>query len=464
MSTKTLEVINPYNEQMVFTAPMLASAQVDGLVAHARAAYESWRWTPVSERQALCRRFIAAFDAEKENIANNIALQMGRPVKHALGEVATALDRADYMTTIAEETLKDEYLPQKEKFVRYIRHEPLGVVLDIAAWNYPLLIAVNVIVPAVLAGNAVLVKHSSRTPLCGRAFVEAFAKAGAPAGLVQEVIADHQVTAEIMQHPGVNYVSFTGSVRGGHEIMHTTHGKFMGVGLELGGKDPAYVCADAPFEFAAENCVDGAFYNAGQSCCAIERIYVDRAIYDDFVEAYAAKTLGYILGDPLEETTSLGPMADKNAPAFLGGQVRDAVAKGGKLVVDPASFDKPAQGWFMAPAVVADAPQDCALMQEESFGPVIGIRAVDSEEEAVRLMNDSPYGLTASIWTTDIGRAKRLGPQIETGTVFMNRADYLDPALPWTGVKDTGKGASLSHYGFLNLTQLKSMHLRVELP
>ena len=462
--SKVLEVINPYTEETVFTFPMLDAADVDGVVARARVAFEQWRWSPVSERQALCRGFMDAFRANADDIARNLSLQMGRPLKYALGEVNTALDRADHMIAIAEDTLRDEYLPEKPKFVRYIRHEPVGVVLDIAAWNYPLLIAVNVIVPAVLAGNAVIVKHSSKTPLCGRAFIDAFEQAGAPAGLVQDVIADHAVTEAIIRHPDVKYVSFTGSVRGGHEVVRSAKDKFINVGLELGGTDPAYVCADAPFDFAVENTVDGAFYNSGQSCCAVERIYVDRKIYADFVEAYAALTKQYVLGDPLRDTTTLGPLASRSAPAFLSGQVRDALGQGGRLVVDPASFDVPGTGWFMAPAVVADAPQDCALMQEESFGPVIGIRAVDSEQEAIRLMNDSPYGLTASVWTSDPERAMGIGPKVETGTFFMNRCDYLDPALPWTGVKDTGKGASLSHYGLRMLTQLKSMHLRVELP
>ncbi len=285
-----------------------------------------------------------------------------------------------------------------------------------------------------------------------------------PDGLVQDVVADHATTEALVQHPGINHVSFTGSVRGGREIVHSAAGRFIDVGLELGGKDPAYVCADAPFDFAVENTVDGAFYNAGQSCCAVERVYVDKAIYDDFVEAYAALVRKYVMGDPMDAATSLGPLASKSAPGFLAGQVEDAVRGGGKLVVDPREFDAPGQGWFAAPAVVAGDIQATSLMQEESFGPVIGIVPVSDDEEAVRLMNDSEYGLTASVWTSDPERVRRIGPEIETGTVFMNRCDYLDPALPWTGVKDTGRGVTLSHYGLLQLTQLKSMHLRVELP
>ena len=464
MKAQELAVYSPYTEEVVLSVPLLQGSEVDAVVARARQAFQAWRHQPMEARKALCERFMESFQSRGDEIAAEITLQMGKPLSQALGEVRGMLERARHMIDIAEPTLKDEYLHEKPGFVRYIRHEPLGVVLDIAAWNYPLLIAVNVVVPAVLAGNAVIIKHSSKTPLCGRAFTVAFEAAGAPAGLVQDVVADHGVTEQFIRHPQVDFVSFTGSVRGGHEVMRSACDRFINVGLELGGKDPAYVCADAPFEFAVENCVDGAFYNAGQSCCAIERIYVDRAIYDDFVEAYAEKVRQYVLGNPMDEKTTIGPLASHKGPEFLREQVREALEKGGKLAVAPVEFDKGAHGWFAGPAVVIDAPQQCALMQEESFGPVIGILPVSGEEEAIAMMNDSPFGLTASIWTSDVERAVRVGEQIETGTFYLNRCDYLDPALPWTGVKDTGRGATLSHYGLLQLSRLKSMHLRTALP
>lgn len=459
-----LSITNPFTENKELELPLLQGSDVDSVVRDARAAFADWSQEPVAARVALCERFIAAFEAAGEEIALNLTRQMGKPLSQSRNEVRGTLDRARYMNTIAERVLADEPLPEKAGFVRYIRHEPLGVVLDIAAWNYPLLIAVNIVVPAILAGNAVILKHSSKTPLCGQAFQDAFARAGAPAGLIQNVIADHDVTRAIIQHPGVDHVSFTGSVSGGHEVVQSAAGRFIDVGLELGGKDPAYVCADADFDFAVANCVDGAFYNAGQSCCAVERVYVEQTIYERFVEAYAELTRKYVVGDPMDAATTIGPMASRNAPAFVAGQVEDAVWRGGRLVVDPASFPRPSKGWFYAPAVVADAPQDCSLMQEESFGPVIGIRAVSGDEEAIHHMNDSPYGLTASIWTADLERAIRVGQQVETGTFFMNRCDFLDPALPWCGVKDTGRGATLSHYGLLHLTKLKSMHLRTDIP
>ncbi len=464
MSARELKVLNPFDETVYTTQPMLEADGVDEVVARSRAAFAQWRWSAPAERGALCAGFLREFEALGAQTAADITRQMGKPLQQARNEVNGTLDRARHMIAIAEETLADEYLPEKPGFTRYIRHEPLGVVLDIAAWNYPLLIAVNVVVPAVLAGNAVIIKHSSRTPLCGRVFTEAFARAGAPRGLVQDVVADHAVTEALIRHPGVNFVSFTGSVGGGHEVVQSAAGRFIGTGLELGGKDPAYVCADAPFDFSVDNTLDGAMYNAGQSCCAVERIYVERPIYNQFVEAFAEKARAYRLGDPMDPDTSIGPLASRSAPAFLEGQVRDAVARGGQLLVGAADFEMPEQGWFFAPHVVAGAPHDCGLMAEESFGPVIGILPVANDDEAVRLMNDSPYGLTASIWTSDPVRAARVGERVETGTFFMNRCDFLDPALPWTGVKDTGRGATLSRYGLLQLTQLKSMHLRVELP
>jgi acyl-CoA reductase-like NAD-dependent aldehyde dehydrogenase len=464
MTDNIKHVIYPYTEETVFSVPMLQPEDLDGVVDRAQAAFCDWRKTSITERIALCAGFIAAFEQARDDVAQKITLQMGKPLQQSLNEVSAMIGRAEAMMSIAEQTLADECIPEKPGFKRYIRHEPLGVVLDIAAWNYPLLIAVNVVVPAILAGNSVILKHSSRTPLCGAAFEDAFRKAGAPEYLIQNVVANHATTAQMIQHRGINHVSFTGSVKGGHDVVHSAANRFIELGLELGGKDPAYVCADADFDYAVANCVDGAFYNAGQSCCAVERIYVEQPIYDRFIEAFVAQARQYVLGDPMAATTSMGPMASKSSLDFLTNQVRAAVSDGGRLVVSSDDFEHPGCGWFFAPAVVANAPQSSSLMQEESFGPVIGICPVANDVEAIRLMNDSPYGLTASIWTSDLERAIRVGEQIDTGTFYMNRCDFLDPALPWCGVKDTGRGATLSHYGLLHLTRLKSMHLRNEIP
>ncbi len=440
------------------------AAEVERRIAESQSAFVALKATTFAQRSGWMRVGADLLEADIAETARMMTVEMGKPIGQARGEVNGLVDRATHMIAIAEESLKDDVLPHKDGFARYIRHEPKGVVLDIAAWNYPLLIAVNVVIPAVLAGNAVIVKHSSKTPKCGTVFEEAFKASGAPAGLVQAVAADHKVTELLIQHTGVDHVSFTGSVSGGRQVNHSAADRFIDVGLELGGKDPAYVCADADFDWAVANCIDGAFYNAGQSCCAVERIYVEAPIYDRFVAAAAEAVRAYKLGDPMDPETSIGPLASKAAPAFLKQQVEDAVKAGGRLVVSPDEFILPSKGYFCAPALVADAPQHCSLMQEESFGPVIGILKVSGDEEAIEYMNDSPYGLTASIWTSDVDRAVKIGEQIETGTFFMNRCDFLDPALPWCGVKDTGRGATLSQYGLTAFTRLKSMHLRTEIP
>jgi len=463
-TAQELKVLNPYTEDVAFTVPLLRESEVAGLVGRARTAFEHWRRKALSQRREVCEGFLEVLDAQRTEVAAEITVQMGKPITQAHAEVDELLARARHTIEIAGRALEDEYLREMPGFIRYVRHEPLGVVLDIAAWNYPLLSAANILLPAVLAGNAVILKHSSKTPLCGRVFSRAFAQAGAPEGLVQDAAARHDLTQMLIQHPGVDFVWFTGAVRGGREVNRAAADRFIEVGLELGGKDAAYVCADAPFAFSVEHLVRGALDNAGQSSSAVERIYVDAAIYDDFVEAFSERVRAYKMGNPLEAAITLGPLGSRKAPELLREQVREALEKGGRLAVAPVEFDKGAHGWFAGAAVVAEAPQQCALMQEESFGPVVGIRPVANEREALQRINDSRFGLTASIWTSDPERAMRLGDQIESGTVYMNRCDYMDPALPWTGQKDTGRGALLSHYGLLHLTRRKSMHLHTALP
>ncbi|TMA19711.1 MAG: aldehyde dehydrogenase family protein, partial [Deltaproteobacteria bacterium] len=419
---------------------------------------------PLADRIALCERFCAEFEKDGDRIAREVTLQMGKPLAQARGELKTTVHRARVMMSLAPEALRDDPLPAVPDFTRFVRHEPVGVVLDISAWNYPLLITVNVVIPAVLAGNAVVLKHANRTALCGEAFARAFERAGAPENLVTAIDASHETCAQIIARPEIGYVSFTGSVRGGHEVYREGAGRFIDVGLELGGKDPAYVAADADLDHAIANLVDGAFYNAGQSCCGIERIYVHASLYERFVEGALAEVRKYRLGDPLESATTMGPMAQADAPRKLAAQVEEARTKGGRVLCGGKPIhDAAGRGRFFDPCLVADANHSMhGLMVEESFGPIVGVQKVSDDDEAVRSMNDSPYGLTAAIWTRDQERAFRIGAQIETGTFFMNRCDYLDPMLPWTGVKDTGKGMSLSKYGFLPLTRRKSFHLRTQ--
>jgi acyl-CoA reductase-like NAD-dependent aldehyde dehydrogenase len=376
------------------------------------------------------------------------------------GEKRSLEERVRAAVPLAEESLKPYFPPEKPGFRRYIAREPVGIVMVIAPWNYPYLTAANTIVPALLAGNAVILKHAAQTLLVGERFAEAFRKAGLPKGLFQNLVLSHAQTEKLLGSGRIDHVNFTGSVAGGRAIERAMAGTFASLGLELGGKDPAYVMADAKLDHAIENLVDGAFYNSGQCCCGIERIYVDERVYDDFVAGYADLTKKYLVGNPLNEDTTLGPMARGTFADTVRGQIEEALRKGAKpLVGMKVDGDKPGSP-YLAPEVLVNVNHQMAVMREESFGPVVGIMKVRGDEEAITLMNDSPYGLTASIWTRDIERAAEIGERIETGTVYMNRCDYVDPHLVWTGVKDTGRGAALSKYGFDALTQPKSYHLR----
>jgi len=388
---------------------------------------------------------------------------MGKPIQQARNEVKGMMERTKGMIDLAPSALADEVLPPKQGFVRKLVREPVGVVVVVAPWNYPLLTAANAIIPSILSGNAVLIKHSSRSPLCADHFARAFDKAGAPRGLIQPLHADHATVARVLARKEVGFAHFTGSVKGGHEVYsEVAKTRFIDVGLELGGKDPAYVAEDADLNFAVENIVDGGFYNAGQSCCGVERVYVHKSLYAKFLEQAVPLVQAYVLGDPSEAKTTLGPMAQQSAVDFLVKQVQESKKMGGRVLVGGGpTTDKAGKGRFFAPTVIADVNHKMGLMIEENFGPIFGVMPVSSDAEAVELMNDSPYGLTASVWTKSQERAAKLAPQIETGTVFMNRCDYLDPYLAWTGVKDTGKGVTLSRHGFSAVTRLKSVHFRV---
>lgn len=460
--SRLLTVDDPFTGDVACQVELASREQAFRVVERSARVQRAWGAAPVRERVALVRAFCEAARADKETIASDVTRMMGKPIQQARGEVETMIDRATYMASIAEATLADVPLPEKAGFRRFIAREPLGVVLDVAPWNYPLLTAVNVIVPAVLAGNSVIVKHASRTPLCGEHFARAFARAGAPEHLVVALHADHGTIAAVIARKEIGYVAFTGSVPGGHQIYGEAAKRFIGAGLELGGKDPGYVAEDADLEHAIANLVDGAFYNAGQSCCGIERIYVHEKHYEKFVEGAVALVRAYRLGDPKDDATTMGPMATPEAPAFLAQQIAEARAKGGRVIGggEPTKVD--GKGRFFAPTVVADATHAMSMMVEESFGPIVGIAKVKNDEEALARMNDSPYGLTAAIWTSSEERAIAMGRRLATGTVYMNRCDYLDPALPWVGVKDSGLGCSLSELGLLALTRPKSFHLRTK--
>jgi acyl-CoA reductase-like NAD-dependent aldehyde dehydrogenase len=382
-------------------------------------------------------------------------------VRYTPLEVDRLAERARHMIAIAEEGLADVPVEPRDGFIRFIRREPLGVVFTIAPWNYPYLTSVNSVIPALVAGNAVRLKHSAQTPLCAERYAEAFAEAGLPEGVFEYLNLSHGDTERVIRAPEVAFVAFTGSVEGGAAVERAAAGRFIGTGLELGGKDPAYVRPDVHLEHAVENLVDGVYFNSGQSCCGVERIYVHRAVYGPFVEAFVTMTRRYRLGDPTDAETTLGPMVRTAAAELVRAHIAEAVRAGARALIDPAEFPAHRPGTpYLAPQVLVDVTHAMRVMAEESFGPVVGIMPVDSDEQAVALMNDSAYGLTASVWTRDEGAAIAIGERLETGTCFMNRCDYLDPALAWTGVKHSGRGCSLSLLGYGQLTRPKSYHLR----
>ncbi len=452
---------SPIDGSLYVERPLADDAELAAVVARARRAQVEWRGVPIGQRCQLAQGFVERFSAKRDEIAVELTWQMGRPLRHSPSEVRGVAERATYMAEVAPDALRDFDVGPKAGFSRFIRRDPLGVVLVLAPWNYPYLTAVNSILPALIAGNAVILKHSEQTPLCAERFREALGEAGFPRDVFQLVHADHAGIGALIASGGVDFVAFTGSVSGGDAVQRAAAARRIGVGLELGGKDPAYVRADADFGAAVENLVDGAFFNAGQSCCGVERVYVAEPLYERFVEAFVALTNEYRLGRPLDPEVTLGPMVRASAADFVREQIREALAGGAQALVDPKRFAADAPGTaYLAPQVLVKVTHDMRVMNEESFGPVVGIMPVKSDEAALALMNDSRYGLTASIWTSDEKAALRLGDQLETGTVFMNRCDYLDPALAWTGVKDSGRGCTLSRFGYDALTRPKSFHLR----
>jgi acyl-CoA reductase-like NAD-dependent aldehyde dehydrogenase len=456
-----LRVVSPVDGTVYLERPLAGDVEIERVLGQARRAQAKWRELPVAERAALLSRAVDALVARKAEIAAEITWQMGRPIRYTPGEIGGFEERARYMIEVAPQALADLDVGEKPGFRRFIRRVPLGVVFVIAPWNYPYLTAVNGVIPALMAGNAVILKPSAQTPLTAERFAEAFAAAGLPADVFQHLNLSHAATSRIIASGAVDFVSFTGSVEGGHSVQAAAAHDLLGSGLELGGKDPAYVRPDANLDHAIENLADGAFFNSGQSCCAIERIYVHEAVYDRFVDGLVEFARGYKLDDPTDPETTLGPLVRPAAAELVRGQIADAVAAGAKAHLDPRTFHKDAPGSaYMAPQVLTGVDHSMRIMTEETFGPAVGVMRVAGDEQAIELMNDSRYGLTAAIWTSDADAAIRIGDRIETGTWFMNRCDYLDPALAWTGVKDSGRGCSLSRLQYEHLTRPKSFHLR----
>ena len=458
------QVISPVDGSVYAECKFHTEAEIEKVISSANRPQKAWQRLTVTERKPFVEKFITSLQLISGRISEELTWQMGRPISHSPFEVRGTIERAKGMLNLAEHSLSNIMVDEISGFNRYIKREALGTVFVIPAWNYPYLIAINTIVPALLAGNAVILRHSAQTPLVAERFADAFKESGLPDGLFQYLHLNHHDTAHVIRDSRINFVSFTGSVYGGHQIQKVVAERFIGLGLELGGKDPAYVCDDSNLDFYVENLVDGAFFNSGQSCCGIERIYVKESIYDRFVEAYVELTKKYKLGNPLDKDTNLGPVAKRGGAETVINQIKAAKSAGAKALIDPSLFPQTELGYnYLAPQVLVNVDHSMDIMTEESFGPVVGIMKVKDDEEALELMNDSKYGLTASIWTNDEEKAIAIGNRVETGTWFMNRCDYLDPYLSWTGVKDTGRGCTLSSIGFEQLTRPKSFHLRTKI-
>ncbi len=456
------QIVSPVDGSIVAQREIATDSQIEQVLTHGQTARHRWVATPIAERAQIVERMVQILETNATEIAIELSWQMGRPVRYTPNEILRGLaERSRHMASIAVESLGEIAVPQTAGFRKFLRREPIGTVLVIAPWNYPYLTAINSIVPALLAGNTVIIKHASQTLLCAERLVAAFTAAGLPEGVLQFVHTTHRAVARMIGDSRINFVVFTGSVGGGREIERAAAGRFIGVGTELGGKDPSYIRADADLVYSIAENVDGSFFNSGQSCCAIERIYVHRDVYDEFVEGFTAATKSYILGNPLDPQTTIGPMVNASAAAFVRQQITDAKAQGARALVGEEHFAASLTGSpYLGPTVLVDVDHSMSVMRDESFGPVIGIMRVNSDQEAISLINDSAFGLTASVWTRDENAAVRLGEQIETGTIYMNRCDYVDPVLVWTGVKDTGRGVALSHLGFDPYTQLKSFNLK----
>jgi acyl-CoA reductase-like NAD-dependent aldehyde dehydrogenase len=464
---RSFDVISPVDGSVVVSIVEASPSQITRCIDQASAAKAGWAATPVAERVAAVRRFTEIIGGREAEISELITRQMGRPIIYSPGEIGGLVQRAGYMADIAEEALAPLVPSPIAGFERRVERVPLGVVLVLSPWNFPYLTAVNAVVPALLAGNTVILKHSDQTPLAAEHFREAFEVAGLPPGVFQILHMSHEATGLVIEDQKVDHVCFTGSVEGGKAVAGAVYrrvaaGSFIGLGLELGGKDPAYVRADADLSHAVPNLVEGAFFNSGQSCCGVERIYVHQAVAADFIEAYAAETMRLVLGNPLDTQTTLGPVVRQRSADQIRAQVTRAIEAGAKPLIDAGRFERDrADTPYLAPQVLTEVTHSMDIMSEETFGPVVGIQVVSDDAQALIQMNDSKYGLTSSIWSQDVDAATGLAAGLVSGTVFLNRCDYLDPALAWTGVKQSGRGTTLSSLGLHVFTRPKSIHFRL---
>lgn len=454
----TIKCISPIDGSIYAERPILSRSEADAAVTRAKIAQRKWNMRPIEERIELVKAGVAAIGAMNEEIVPEIAWQMGRPIRYG-GEFGGFNERASYMADIAIDALAPIEIENSNNFRRVIKRVPHGLVLVVAPWNYPFMTAINTVAPALIAGNTVMLKHASQTPLVGERLAKAFHSVGIPRDIFQNVFLDHDTTSALISDRAFDFINFTGSVSGGIAMEKAAAGTFTSIGLELGGKDPGYVMEDANLDAAVETLIDGAMFNSGQCCCGIERIYVIESLFEDFIKKAVAVVNQYKLGNPLDPETTIGPMAHIRFANEVRAQTQEAIKDGAKAHIDPCLFPMDG-GAYLMPQILTDVTHDMRIMREESFGPVVGIMSVKNDEEAIKLINDSDFGLTASLWTEDINRAEAIADRIDTGTAFMNRADYLDPALCWTGCKDTGRGGGLSMIGYHNLTRPKSYHLK----
>ena len=454
---KTITCISPIDGSVYATRPCLSFEEAQELADSAKTAQINWASKPVTERIAYVKKAIASIGETTERMVEELAHQIGRPVRYG-GEFGGFEERASYMASIAEEALAPIIVEESDSFLRKIEREPQGVVLVVAPWNYPYMTAINTIAPALIAGNSVVLKHASQSILVGEHLADAFVAAGLPPGVFTNVVLDHDVTSALIAAGNFGFVNFTGSVSGGQAMEQSAAGTFTTVATELGGKDPGYVRADADLDAAVDTLIDGAMFNSGQCCCGIERIYVHESLYEAFVEKAVTLVNSYKLGNPFLDDTTMGPMANVRFAKEVRKQVDEALDAGAMKHIETMANDD--GGAYLTPQILTQVDHDMRIMRDETFGPVVGIMSVKDDEQAIELMNDSQFGLTCSLWTQDTEKALEIGRRLETGTVFMNRCDYLDPALCWTGCKDTGRGTGLSVLGFHALTRAKSYHLK----
>ncbi|MDF1856013.1 aldehyde dehydrogenase family protein [Pseudooceanicola sp.] len=453
----TLTCTSPIDGSTLATRAALSLAGAHAVATRARAAQKAWAARPLSERRDLVMAGVARIGEQQERMTLELAQQMGRPIRYG-GEFGGFNERASYMASIAEDALAPLVIEDSATARRVIKREAAGVVLIVAPWNYPYMTAINTLAPALISGSAVLLKHATQTLLVGDHLAEAFHAVGVPEEVFQNVFLDHDTTSALIAARAFDVVNFTGSVGGGKAMERAAAGTFTAVATELGGKDPSYVRADADVDAAVAGLIDGAMFNSGQCCCGIERIYVHESRFDEFLTKAVALVQGYKLGNPMDKATDIGPMANLRFAKVVRDQLAQALAQGAKAHIDTMPADD--GGAYVTPQILTNVTQAMDVMREETFGPLVGIMPVRDDEEAIALMNDCQFGLTAAIFTADAVAAEAIGDRLETGTVFMNRCDYLDPALCWSGCKDTGRGTGLSVLGYHALTRPKSYHLK----